>query len=198
MLRFKQGDTCAFEILFSRHKVGVYNFLYRFLNQTQSADEAIQEVFLKVVRASHSYVPTAKFTTWLYTMARNYCIDQSRKQKFRKTTSLSEKENSHENEGLSLEERIPDAEANTALNASAMNLSQKLEKVLNDINPDQREVFLLREKQGFSFEEIAEIVGSSVNTVKSRMRYALISLRDELKKMNILNPYKIKDVDNHT
>ena len=66
-------------------------------------------------------------------------------------------------------------------------LNEKLERALTLINPDQKEVFLLREKQGLSFEDIAQIVGVSQNTVKSRMRYAALALRDELKKMGVLD-----------
>jgi RNA polymerase sigma-70 factor (ECF subfamily) len=90
MKSYTQGDVHAFQELVSRHQIGVYNFLVRYLGQRENAEEAFQEVFVRVIKSSPSYTPQAKFSTWLYTIARNYCIDLSRKGRFRKTTSLSD------------------------------------------------------------------------------------------------------------
>lgn len=183
MLAYKEGDHRAFDVLFSRQQKSVYNFLYRFLGQNENVEEAFQEVFIRVVKSAEAYSPSAKFSTWLYTIARNYCIDQSRKGRLRRTTSLNE--GIGNTDGLTLEERLPDEKASPHLEVSARNLEQKLKMALEAINPDQREVFLMREKVGLPFDEIAKIVGTSVNTVKSRMRYALLALQQEFKKIGI-------------
>lgn len=183
MLSYQKGDAAAFAVLFDRHAKGIYNFLYRFLGQRENVEEAFQEVFIRVIKASANYVPTAKFSTWAYTIARNYCVDCSRKGRYRKTVSLDEK--LEHGEAMTLGDKIPDDAARTENQVSAQNLEAKLQEALDQINPDQKEVFLLREKSNLPFDEIANIVGSSVNTVKSRMRYALLALQEVFKKLGI-------------
>lgn len=188
MLAYKAGDNRAFEELIARHKKGIYNFLYRFLRQDQNVEEAFQEVFVRVIRASDSYTPTAKFTTWLYTIARNYCIDLSRQGRHRRMQVSLPDDRSGENESIKWEDRIPDYRPGPDSQVTAQDLATKLEEALQRINPDQKEVFLLREYAGLSFEDITHIVGDSVNTVKSRMRYALLALQDQFKKIGIQDP----------
>ncbi len=183
MLQFQKGDAHAFNELLKRHQNGIFNFLIRFLGNAESAQEAFQEVFIRVIKASDSYSPQAKFTTWVYTIARNFCIDQSRKNRLRKMLSLDDKYG--DGEPMRIEDKLVDEKADTQSFLAAHRLSIQLEKSLANLNPDQREVFLLRERQGLPFEEIAQVVGTSVNTVKSRMRYALIFLQDEFKKAGL-------------
>jgi len=190
MQDYEKGDHLAFELLLKRHQSGIYNFLYRFLGQGENVDEAFQEVFLRVIRSTSSYTPSAKFSTWIYTIARNYCVDHVRKARFRKTVSFDDGEEGEEK--ISLADRVPDSKVDLDSQVLAQDLSQKLEQALKKINPDQREVFLLREKADCSFDEISQIVGSSVNTVKSRMRYALMALREEL---SILGYEDFKDLN---
>lgn len=184
MLAYQGSDLKAFEILVTRHQKGIYNFIYRYLGESESSEEAFQEVFERVIRSAASFTPQARFSTWLYTIARNFCIDTLRKGKLRKTVSL-EDPIGNDGEGIVREDRLFDENARPDRDVNTLNLTQKLVEALNNINPDQREVFLLREKQGLSFEEIAKIVGVSINTAKSRMRYALTALRDEFKKMGL-------------
>lgn len=183
MLAFCQGESHAFNELLKRHQKGVYNFLNRQLGQTQNADEAFQEVFVRVVRAKESYSPSAKFTTWLYTIARNYCVDQIRKARFRQTVPIAEEHDDGEPLGEYVVHHAESAEKKLAF----QQVMQHLERAMQQINPDQREVFVLREVQHLPFEEIATIVGASTNTVKSRMRYALLALRTELEKVGLTN-----------
>lgn len=187
MLAYQGSDLKAFEILVTRHQKGIYNFIYRYLGESESSEEAFQEVFERVIRSAASFTPQARFSTWLYTIARNFCIDTLRKGKLRKTVSLDEPIG-NDGEGIVREDRLFDENARPDRDVNTLNLTQKLVEALNNINPDQREVFLLREKQGLSFEEIAKIVGVSINTAKSRMRYALTALRDEFKKMGLTDP----------
>ncbi|EKD42189.1 MAG: hypothetical protein ACD_73C00279G0008 [uncultured bacterium] len=186
MLAFQKGDVHAFNELLKRHQGGIYNFLVRFLGNSENAEEAFQEVFVRVIKASESYSPQAKFSTWVYTIARNYCIDLSRKGKFRKVLSLDDK--TGDKDSARVEDRLMDEKADPQSYVLAKNMNFYLEKFLNVLNADQKEVFLLRERQGLPFEEIAQIVGTSVNTVKSRMRYALLFLQDEFKKIGITKP----------
>jgi RNA polymerase sigma-70 factor (ECF subfamily) len=169
MLLYQKGDERAFEVLYWRHQRGIFNFICHFIGGSgNQAEELLQDVFLKVVKASKRYEPSAKFTTWLYQIARNSCIDHFRKMKHRKTTSLAQPIDSEEE--MVLESTI--AGTNTSPEKAA-----QIE--------DQREVFLMREDLNLSFAEISELIGCPVNTAKSRMRYALEHLRKSLKREGI-------------
>ncbi len=187
MAQYQQGNQSAFFQLFKRHKRGVFSYILRYTGNEQESEEVFQDVFIKLHRAAPTWQPTAKFSTWLYTIVRNLCIDVHRKKKIRKTLSLDEK---GDNEERSLYEVIPSEDPRPDSQSSDAEINQVLEKALAGINPDQREVFLLREKNGLKFEEIAEVLGVSVNTVKSRMRYALENLKKYLEKSGFkdLNP----------
>lgn len=188
MLAYQKGNKEVFEELLGRHQNGIYNYLYRFLDQGENVEEAFQEVFIRVIKSSLSYTPTAKFTTWVYTIARNYCIDHSRKKRFRQTISLDQEIVEEGDSYGTLGDRMKDDRPTPEEEFGALDFSRKLQIALDRINPDQREVFLLREKSGLPFDEIATVVNASVNTVKSRMRYALAALQIELKKLGILDP----------
>ena len=179
MLAFQRGEVRAFEELFKRHRHGVYNFIYRFLGNKETAEEVFQEAFIKLHQAAQRYEPNGKFSTWLYTIVRNLCVDTFRRKKIREAVSLDEKREEGER---SLGDTIADASDIAAdVLSSARQIEEALQMALLKLNDDQREVFLLREKEELKFEEIAEITGVSVNTVKSRMRYALDSLKRVLR-----------------
>ena len=159
MLAFKAGDARAFTTLVTRHRQAVYNFILRYVGHRQRAEDLLQECWLKVVRSSKEYEPKARFTTWVFTIARNLCVDSARKESYRKTDSLDAPAGGvDEPEGRALGETVPD---------------------------EQREVFLMREYHGVGFKEIAEVTGVNENTVKSRMRYALEGLRKRLNELGV-------------
>ncbi len=174
MVAFQKGDERAFEELVRRHQGGVFNFIFRFLHNRETAEEVFQEAFIKVHQAADRYTPNGKFTTWLYTIVRNLCVDTYRRKKIRNAYSLDDRKEENE---WSLGDSIASEEIPPDVLSSAKEIEVVLEFALKKLNEDQREVFLLREKEEFKFEEIAEMTGVSVNTVKSRMRYALETLR---------------------
>src|SRR5438309_6022744 len=88
MERYQRGDARAFEVLVTRHQGPVFNFILRFVGEPAGAEDVLQETFLRVVKGAGHFERRAKFTTWLYTIARNLCIDASRKAKYRRATSL--------------------------------------------------------------------------------------------------------------
>jgi RNA polymerase sigma-70 factor (ECF subfamily) len=183
---FKKGEAKAFEQLLARHKKPVFNFCLRMLADRSAAEDALQEVFLKVVKSAKSWERQAKFTTWLYTIARNHCIDALRKASYRKTASLDQTLNGSEDDGATLGDRVRDEEGiSPDRGAESERLRPKLEKALASLPEEQREVFVMREYAGMPFKDIASVVGGPENTVKSRMRYALEHLRTHLKKQGI-------------
>jgi RNA polymerase sigma-70 factor (ECF subfamily) len=187
MRRFQKGDARAFEGLLARHRVPVYNFCLRMLGERTVAEDAMQEVFLRIVRAAKEWERQAKFTTWLYTIARNHCIDALRKASYRKTASLDQPLKGEDGEdGVALGERVADDESiSPDRGADSLRLRQTLARAIAALPEEQREVFVMREHAGMPFKEIAAVVGVPENTVKSRMRYALEHLREALAKAGI-------------
>lgn len=175
MLRFRDGEAPAFEVLVRRHRTPVFSFLVRLTGDRARAEDLCQEVFLKVVRAADGWTPRARFQTWLYAIARNQAVDEARRQAFRRAEPLEGGAAAR----ASSEDPGPDRAAEGAL------LRPKLEAALAALPEEQREVFLLREYSGLRFAEIAEVTGVPENTVKSRMRYALEALRGSLAALGI-------------
>lgn len=178
MVRFRGGDVRAFEVLLQRHRNPVFEFILRSVghHNPTHAEDLTQETFLRVVKQASTYEQRAKFTTWLYTLARNLCIDAARRRKHRKAQSLD----TADDEGHSLLDRTASRDPAVDRQAIGGELRQRLTRAIESLPEDQREVFLLREEADLSFKEIADIVGVSENTVKSRMRYALEKLRESL------------------
>ena len=180
MAAYKGGDVAAYRVLVERHHAPVYRFCLRAMRSPEAAADGAQEVFLRVVKNAPTWERKAKFTTWLYTMARNFCIDEARKGRFRKTESLNEKASRDDDGG---DERL-DRVASEVPQPDRLTDNTKLRKVLDaavaELPDEQREVFLLREMSGLQFKDIADLTGVGENTVKSRMRYALTALQKRL------------------
>src|SRR5229473_4777836 len=187
MLAFAGGDALAFEILVRRHRAPVFNFILRFTGDRSRAEDVLQETWLRVVTGAREYKATARFTTWLYTVARNLCVDRSRKDKRRVTEPLDAPRSGRgaDRDTPALADSLADPGASPDLAAHHARLRPLLEQALLSLPEEQREVFLLREYSGQSFREIAEVTGVSENTAKSRMRYALEALRRQLEQLGV-------------
>jgi RNA polymerase sigma-70 factor (ECF subfamily) len=181
MAAYQRGDVQAFSRLIARHEKPLWNFVRRFVGDGATAEDLLQEVFLRVVRGASDWQPTAKVSTWLYTIARNLCTDHARRMVHRRAGSL---DGSREDEGSgpkeALRERLPGADRGGEVAAMGREASDRIERALATLPVEQREVFLMREVMELPFAEIAAAVGASEPTVKSRMRYALERLREAL------------------
>ena len=179
MVQYQRGEVRAFEILLTRHRRPVYNFILRFVGDKETAEDLLQEAFLRVIKGADAYKRQAKFTTWLYTIARNLCTDQSWRAKHRKAQSLDQPLSSAPDSGTLLD-ILPKNQLGVDRETISRELHLKLHGALAKLGEEQREVFLMREFLDMPFKQIAEVVGVPENTVKSRMRYALEKLRLEL------------------
>jgi RNA polymerase sigma-70 factor (ECF subfamily) len=189
MLAFRDGDSAAFEELVNRHKRGLFNFLLRSVHNRARAEEMLQQVFMKVVQAKDRYQRTARFTTWIYTIARNLCIDESRRQKFRRTLPLEAKRGGRDGDGgLSILDVTEAKQVGTDVASEAPKIRERVAEAIDNLPDDQREVFVMRQFGGLSFKQIGEAVGAPENTVKSRMRYALEKLRGDLRDIDPREP----------
>jgi len=178
--RFGEGDARAFEELMRRYQRPIYNFILRSARDPEQAAELCQETFLRVVQRSGDFLGGSKVSTWMYTIARNLCIDNSRKMVFRRHRSLDAKIGGEEGEGRSMLDTVAAAGAGADREAIGTDIKARLLAAVDELPDEQREVFLLRELQNLAFKEIADIVGVPENTVKSRMRYALERLQRAL------------------
>lgn len=180
MARYVRDEEAAFEILVSRYKQPLFGFLFRYLGQVDKAEDVFQEVFYEVIRARKRYRPEAKFSSWIFRIARNRAVDRLRRDGFRDMESLNEHIELHQQEGETRLDRVQDGEPGPEVLASAHEFENALGKALAELPEEQREVFWLKERSGMTTNEIAEITNVSTNTVKSRLRYALEKLRTKL------------------
>jgi RNA polymerase sigma-70 factor (ECF subfamily) len=183
MVRFQRGDRTAFTALVRRHQSPLYNFAYRQMGVQAVAEDVVQDAFVRVVQNAAEFKHEARFTTWLYTITRNLCIDQMRKRALRKHASLDDAKGGargEEGDGPTLGEQTADTRASVEREATGTELKERIAKAVDLLPDDQREVFLMREVANLPFKEIAEVTGVPENTVKSRMRYALERLQQAL------------------
>ena len=169
MLRFKDGDREAFETLFSRHTHAIINFAYRFVRNREIAEELAQEIFLKIYEGAAGYEAQARFTTWLYRIATNVCLNEMRKPRFRAM---------HEPlvEALSVDSGIV---AGERLDRQAV--SRAIHAALNRLPNNQRIAFLLNKYQELSYSEVSEVMKISEQAVKSLIHRAKETLAEKLK-----------------
>ena len=185
MLRYQRGDAEAFRALILRHRIGVTSFAYKYVGDAGAAEDVFQDTFLRLIQQAARYKAQAKFTTLLYTIARNLCIDHLRKMEHRKHQSLSAGGGENDEETDTLENILPGKNVEAERTVFRKEMQKALKKAIDNLPEEQREVFILREFQDLRFREIAKITRTTTNTVKSRMRYALANLRKELAKAKI-------------
>lgn len=180
MRAYQDGEVTAFHALVRRHERPLYRFCLRSLGNPDAAADACQEVFLRVVKNAARWEQKAKFTTWMYTIARNFCIDEARKRNFRKTDSLNEKVGRDDESGTEKIDQVASTDPDSGRLTDSVRMRQVIDLALAELPEEQREVFCLRQYSGLAFKDIADAVGTGENTVKSRMRYALQSLQKAL------------------
>ena len=176
MGRYARGDAGAFELLYRRHEMRVWRYLERNVRNRATADELMQEVWFAVARDAPRYEPSARFTTWLFTIAHNRMIDLIRASR----PQLSLETLGYEADPV-LEKLTADPSTGPFAAVMAEERVGGLLQALTALPAEQREAFLLQIEGDLSVEEIASITGSSFETTKSRLRYARTKLRELLK-----------------
>lgn len=178
MLLYGKGDSGAFEMLYHRHKGSVYRYIKRHVGILLDCDELFQDVWAKVITAASTYQATAKFSTWLYTIAHRCIIDGMRKLKNSPIEQSVVVDAPTEEEGQHIVS-ITNTD-NPMVNVSVQQQMDTLLTTLTMLPADQREVFLLKHEAGFSVKEIAEIIGIGEETAKTRLRYAMTKIRSSM------------------
>jgi RNA polymerase sigma-70 factor (ECF subfamily) len=167
MLAIGRGSTQAFDALYGRYRRRLYSFLLRYVQDEAAAEDLFQDTFLRLLRAAPGWRPQARLSTWLYRVALNLCVDRSRK---RHEETLDPE----------LAEAIPARDADPQATLQTLEALDRLRMEVAGLPAEQRAVLLLRVNEGLGEQEVAEIVGCPVGTVKSRLHYALRRLRARL------------------
>lgn len=175
MARYARGDAAAFDQLYRRHELRVWRYLERNVRNRATADDLMQEVWFAVARDAARYQPSARFTTWLFTIAHNRMIDSLRTG--RRQVSLDDLEDAA---GSSLQ-LAADPNSSPFAAAVARDQAAAIIRAVEELPDEQRAAFLLQVEGGLDVEDIAAVTGSSFETTKSRLRYARTKLRESLR-----------------
>lgn len=161
--RYQRGDAAAFKELYFRHRIGTFNFVLLRVRERAAAEDLFQEIWIKVARAALAFQPTGSFKSWLYQIVRNQCIDHARKKA--RTPVTSEDEAVIEKAGAI----VP--------SVGDPSLRQALLGCIDELNDDQKEVFLMRLVKGMTFAEITEVMGTAPGLANRRMQLAVEHLK---------------------
>ncbi|HZR17603.1 MAG TPA: sigma-70 family RNA polymerase sigma factor [Verrucomicrobiae bacterium] len=179
MLRVKQGDWGAFAELVDKYKQPVMNLVYRMLRDSTEAEDLAQVVFLQVYKSADRYHVSAKFSTWVFTIARNLCLNEIRRRSRHPADSLEGSQSEHDDQP---ERQYEDRKAFAAPDALLHGeLEQKVEEALAELPENQRTAIVLCRGEELSYEDIAEILGCSVSATKSLIHRGRETLKQRLK-----------------
>ena len=172
--RFQSGDERAYIELVNRFRDRLINFVYPFLGDLEQAEDVVQDTMLKLYEKKHYYREIAKFSTWIYTIARNLANTELRKKKRRKTTYISR---------MTREERqydIPAVQPDLNQNIQNEFIRERINEAIKELPEHFKTVIILRDIQELSYDDISNIVGVPLGTVKSRINRARLQLQAEL------------------
>ena len=172
--RFQSGDERAYIELVNRYRDRLINFVYPFLGDFEQAEDVVQEAMLKLYEKKHYYREIAKFSTWIYTIARNLANTELRKKKRRKTTYISR---------MTKDDRqydIPAVQADLNQNLQNEFIRERIHEAIKELPEHFKTVIILRDIQELSYDDISNIVGVPLGTVKSRINRARLQLQAEL------------------
>ena len=190
--RAQQGDNGAFEELLLLHQKKVYNLCLRMSANPDDALDLSQEAFLRAWRSLGQYQFEANFSTWLFRLTSNICIDFLRRKKRRQETSLTE---SYDDSDEGAELSVPDAQPGPEQQAITNETKIELARAMEQLSPEHREILQLRVIEDLQYEQIADILDVRVGTVKSRLARARLALRKILKAGNYFDSASSEPVE---
>jgi RNA polymerase sigma-70 factor (ECF subfamily) len=179
MLRVRQGDVDAFAELVDKYKQPVLNIASRMLRDPTEAEDLAQNVFVQVYKSAHRYRISAKFSTWLFTIVRNLCLNEIRRRSRHPADSLEGTVNSQEGSvPIQFEDRKAVIPRDQAIESE---LEAKIEEALADLPENQRTAILLCRDDDMSYEDIAKILGASLSATKSLIHRGRETLKQKLR-----------------
>jgi len=177
LTKFKQGDQEAFASLVKKYKMAVFNTIYSIIGDTQEADDIAQEVFLKVYTKAGSFKRKSSFSTWLYKITVNKCIDELRK---RKNKIISLETEFDEDEKLKLKDVLASKEGDITEEWEKEELEDTIQKAINSLPEKDRIILTLKEIENLSYKEISQIMKISLDKVKVWLFRARQKLKEKL------------------
>ena len=175
--QFQSGNETAYIELVNRYRDRLINFVFQFLGDFEKAEDVVQDTMLKLYEKKHYYKEIAKFSTWLYTIARNLANTELRKQKRRRTTLLS---------NMSREEKeyeLPAIQPDTGAEVQSEYVEKQIQNAIHALPEHFKTVIILRDIQELSYDEISSIVDVPIGTIKSRINRARLQLQADLKEL---------------
>lgn len=179
MLKFKEGDKSAFESLLDKYHNKIINFIYRFIGDKTEAQDLAQEVFLRVYRFAQDYTPKAKFSTWIYKIAKNLALNELRRKKLHRLLSLDGVFSTEEGE-ISFPQ-IDNNNISARADMEKQDLINAVKKAIDCLPANQKLAVILRRYDDLPYSEIAGIIGCSESAVKSLLNRAKEALKENLK-----------------
>ena len=180
IMQFQRGDAHAFGLIFEQYRVPVFNFIYRMLNgNREAAEDLLNEVFMKLHDAREDYEPKDKFSTWLFTIARNHCLNCIKSRNYRqsrRTVSLEELVQK------TTESSAPDRLVSRSVpdDAKRADLRELLEQAIAGLPDEYKEVFILHAVEGFAHAEVAQMLRMNPATVRTNYHRARALLREQI------------------
>ena len=179
MLRVKQGDWAAFTELVDKYKQPVMNLAYRMLRDAAEAEDLAQVVFLQIYKSANRYEVSSKFTTWMFTIARNLCLNEIRRRSRHPADSLDTTHPGHEDQPLQqYEDKKTFSPPDSLLQGE---LEEKIEQALSELPENQRTAILLCRGDELSYEDIAKVLNCSLSATKSLIHRGRETLKQKLK-----------------
>ncbi|MBO8158888.1 RNA polymerase sigma factor [Thermosyntropha sp.] len=180
-----QGDVEAFDELVLRYQNKVYALAYRYMGNEEDAYDMTQEAFLKAFRSLRTFKGNSSFSTWLYRLVTNVCLDELRRRK-RRIVPLSLDEPLATRDGDEVEKEIVDPNPTADILYESKEFAEYILSFLHQMKPEHKAVIVLRDMMELSYEEIAQILNCSVGTVKSRISRARNILRKKIEEKELL------------
>ncbi len=179
MLRVKRGDMKAFEELAEKYKQPIVNMMYRMLRDLDEAEDLAQNVFIRVYQSAKRYEVSAKFSTWIFTIARRLCLNEIRRRGRHPAESLESSQSDHEEQAPRQYEDVKTSSPPAAFLHGE--LAQKIEEALGQLPDKQRLAIVLCRQEELSYEEIARVLGCSLPATKSLIHRGRETLKEKLK-----------------
>ena len=185
MERVRDGDAAMLGVLFERYQGALYSFFVRLTSRPSVSEDLVQEVFLRILKYRHTYRGTSPFRTWMYQIALNLCRDQVRRRARWRLRIVDappdpDRRGGQDADETAADQPLPDETLESRRRERAVH------EALGDLPPPLREVVFLKEFEGLKFREIADVLGCPESTVKSRMYFALDTMRRSLERRGVV------------
>lgn len=180
MLRFREGEETAFDELVEKFKGPVFNYVCRQVGNETDAEDIAQNVFVQVYKSAKSYRPSAKFTTWLFTIARNLCLNEFRRRHRHPLQSLDEMSDPGDDSNAAPAQCADPNAPSPAAETVARERQRRIRAAIEELPENQRTAILLYCYEVMPYEEIARVLGASVSATKSLIHRARLTLKEQL------------------